>query len=140
MFKPVKDCCMFCMLICFFLCKGCWECIFPLVYFIRVVEERTNLPLGGARLEMELRDERMLLPGYPRRVGLSDSHGIIRGRYLTTWLGAPPTYHLRSSIIDERMIELRERRSVLGLTWLIRWLFWEPQTVTVRRSLGYTQM
>ena len=53
--------------------------LFPVMFTARLVDRRTQRPLSGVRLVLEATDERMMLPGYPCTVDISDQHGLVCG-------------------------------------------------------------
>ena len=126
-------------IIAYFFCSICQECLFPLVFLIRVVDDENNRPLSGVQLQLTAYDERMLLPGYPKIVGVSNSQGMISGRLATSFLSYCPSYHLLPSnaysqrIPDSGWVRPQGGRSVLGFIWLTR-LLRRPQVVTLSKE------
>jgi len=53
--------------------------LFPVMFTARLVDRRTQRPLSGVRLVLEATNERMMLPGYPCTVDISDQHGLVCG-------------------------------------------------------------
>ena len=53
--------------------------LFPVMFTARLVDRRTQRPVSGVSLVLEATDERMMLPGYPCTVDISDQHGLVCG-------------------------------------------------------------
>lgn len=53
--------------------------LFPVMFTARLMDRRTQRPVSGVRLVLEATDERMMLPGYPCTVDISDQHGLVCG-------------------------------------------------------------
>lgn len=118
------------MMVLAFICELCCLCLRPRVFKVQVLDGRTGLPLEGVRLELEAHDERMLLPGYPMVVGVSNSKGIISGPLSSSWISYTPSYYFQGSYTGHKRqdVQLDERRSVLGF-WLLRRQLMKPQVV-----------
>lgn len=72
--------------------------LFPVMFTARLVDRRTQRPVSGVRLVLEATDERMMLPGYPCTVDISDQNGSLSGTLEVCGSSvSAPSYYLKFS-------------------------------------------